>query len=134
MNVFELPDDCDRSEFKNIIENNKGVIILKFGADWCGPCQKIKPLVNECLEMLQKHNESLDEPKVVMFSEIIVDDYFDIYSLFKTKKMVQGIPHMLCYFGSKNDNRVNYYIADYSVSGADVNEVKSFFENIKSEL
>ena len=38
------------------------------------------------------------------------------------------------YFGSKNVNRVNYYIADYSVSGADVNEVKSFFENIKSEL
>ena len=45
MNVFELPEECSREEFKDIIMQNSGIMILKFGADWCGPCQKIKPYV-----------------------------------------------------------------------------------------
>lgn len=134
MNVFELPEECERAEFKDIIAQNGGIMILKFGADWCGPCQKIKPYVQECLNDLEKHNRDSKSPKNLFFSEIIVDDYFDIYSLFKTKKMVQGIPHMLCYVGSKNDERTHYYIADYSVSGANQDEIKAFFDNIKSEI
>ena len=134
MNVFELPEDCDRSSFKRLVDNNEGVMILKFGADWCQPCQKIKPLVEKCLNNLSEYNSTLEQPKEMNFSEIIVDDYFDVYSLFKTKKMVQGIPHMLCYFGNMNNTRTHYYIADYSVSGANEEDVKLFFDNIKSNL
>lgn len=134
MNVFELPEECSREEFKDIMLQNSGIMILKFGADWCGPCQKIKPVVEECLNDLETHNNDSTTPKTLFFSEIIVDDYFDIYSLFKTKKMVQGIPHMLCYVGSKNTERTHYYVADYSVSGANTDDVKAFFDNIKSEI
>lgn len=132
MNVFELPEECTRNQFQDIISHNNGIMILKFGADWCGPCQKIKPFVEDCLVDLEKYNNNSKTPKPIFYSEIIVDDYFDIYSLFKTKKMVQGIPHMLCYDGSKNTERTHYYIADYSVSGANTDEVKTFFDNIKS--
>ena len=41
---------------------------------------------------------------------------------------------MLCYIGSKNDERTHYYIADYSVSGANQDDIKAFFDNIKSEI
>ena len=67
MNVFELPEECSREEFKDIIMQNSGIMILKFGADWCGPCQKIKPYVEECLNDLEMHNNNSTTPKTLFF-------------------------------------------------------------------
>lgn len=131
---FEIEEDSDRNDFKKIIEENQDIIIIKFGADWCGPCQKIKPCVKECLEDLDLYMKTTKKEKVVKYTEMIVDDYFDIYSFFKAKKMVNGIPHMICYFGDKNDDRTHYYIADLSVSGGNTKEIKQFFEIIKQKM
>ena len=131
---FELQEDLERDGFKDFINNNKDIVIFKFGADWCGPCQTIKPVINNNLVELNKFMEKNNIIKNVYYSEIIVDDFFDIYSLFKTKKMVNGIPHMLCYFGDKNNERVNYYVADFSVSGGNIKEINNFFNLIKNNL
>ena len=37
----EIPD---REAFQEILNNNDdGIIIIKFGADWCQPCKLINP-------------------------------------------------------------------------------------------
>ena len=131
---FELEEDLDRDGFKKFIYENNDVVILKFGADWCGPCQSVKPLIEYNLESLGKYIEEKNISKNVFYSEIIVDDFFDIYSCFKSKKMVNGIPHMLCYFGENNEKRSHYYIADFSVSGANNKELNNFFQLIKNHL
>ena len=131
---IELEEDLDREGFKTLINENKDVLIFKFGADWCAPCQVIKPLINDNIKNLSNYIEEKNISKNVYYSEIIVDDFFDIYSLFKTKKMLKGIPHMLCYFGDNNINRTHYYIADLSVSGANNNEINNFFNLIKNNL
>ena len=35
----------DRDEFQKILNENNGIIILKFGAAWCNPCKLISPYV-----------------------------------------------------------------------------------------
>ena len=30
----------NKEEFFKLLQNNPGLILLKFGATWCGPCQK----------------------------------------------------------------------------------------------
>jgi thioredoxin 1 len=46
----------------------KGNVVVKFGADWCGPCRNLKPI----LEELKKENEGVD------FIDINVDDDKDL--------------------------------------------------------
>ena len=51
------------AEFKNFIEKSN-VALIDFYADWCGPCQIIKPVVEELSEELDGKAE---------FGEIDVD-------------------------------------------------------------
>ncbi len=44
--------NIDESEFNNIIQKDVTVLI-EFGADWCGPCKKMKPLLDDLEKELQ---------------------------------------------------------------------------------
>ena len=99
-----------------ILPNNNGYIILKFTADWCGPCKSIKSLVEEKTKNL---------PSNVQYYEIDIDDNIDLFSFFKSKKMCRGIPALLAF---KKGNCT--YVPDYSVIGADNNEISKFFDLI----
>ena len=33
--------------FNELLHHNPGIIILKFGAEWCGPCKMIAPILDE---------------------------------------------------------------------------------------
>ena len=35
-----------REHFISLLEKNPGLVIIKMGATWCGPCKKIKPIVD----------------------------------------------------------------------------------------
>ncbi|MCX8074299.1 MAG: thioredoxin [Clostridia bacterium] len=37
----------DETNFSEIVLNNKGTILVDFCADWCGPCMKLKPILEE---------------------------------------------------------------------------------------
>jgi len=100
--------------FAQQLQNNPGLIILKFGATWCGPCKRIEPLVHSWLDKL---------PENVQFCMIDIDDCFDLYGFLQKKKMINGVPGILCYY----KNNINY-IPNDSVVGADVNQVNAFFE------
>ena len=32
---------ADREAFQEVLDNNEGIVILKFGAEWCNPCKLI---------------------------------------------------------------------------------------------
>ena len=50
--------------------NEQQAIVIKFGATWCGPCQKIKNLCD--------HNFSTFSDNIICI-DLDVDDNFEIY-------------------------------------------------------
>jgi thiol-disulfide isomerase/thioredoxin len=104
-----------RDVFMELLKTNPGVFIFKFGAEWCGPCKKIKKFVDKV---------SLVLPVNIMYIfSVDVDECFDLYAYLKQKKMVSGIPVMLAY---KAGNTT--YAPDASVSGTDETQLKHFFD------
>jgi thiol-disulfide isomerase/thioredoxin len=109
-----------RDNFLNRIKTNPGLFIVKFGAEWCAPCKQIEE------EVLQKFNSMPDN---VQCAIIDIDDNFDVYAFLKTKKLVSGIPAILCYH-KDNDS----YIPDDSCCGSDKKNLHLFFERCISML
>ena len=103
-----------RNDFLRLLENNPGLIIIKLGATWCGPCKRIKPVLDGFFACA---------PDNVLCCDIDVDECADLYSYFKSKKMVNGIPVILLY---KRGN--TSYIPDDSITGADPVQLDKFFK------
>ena len=82
--ITELPN---LQSFSDLLQKNPGLVIIKFGAEWCGPCKKIEGLVNTWFEKM---------PDTVQSVIIDVDECFEVYGFLKTKKRVNGIPVILC--------------------------------------
>jgi thioredoxin 1 len=91
------------------------LIVVKFGAEWCGPCKKIKPLWNEWISLV---------PSNIIIVDIDIDESIDLYVQLKAKKMVKGVPTILAFYGDVN--REQWYIPDDSVSGGNEGDVKNF--------
>ncbi len=109
-----LTDIKSTKKLQEILNNNPGIVILKFGAAWCGPCKVIEPRVFEWLNHM---------PETAQSVILDIDESFEIYSFMKNKRMVNGIPAILCYY------RGNFsYIPDDSVLGAKPTEVELFFQ------
>jgi thiol-disulfide isomerase/thioredoxin len=109
-----IEDVPTKEEFGNLLIENPGLLILKFGASWCGPCKKIEPIIDEWLQKL---------PDNVQFCMIDIDDCFELYAFLQKKKMINGVPGILCYY------RQNLtHIPNDSVVGADFGQVNLFFE------
>ena len=115
-----ISEILNREAFFHLLGNNPGLIIIKLGAEWCGPCKQIKHVV---------HAFFATSPPEVVCADIDVDQCFDLYSFLKSKKMVNGIPVMLCY---KKDNKT--YIPDDAVTGSDPTELHNFFKRCSVHL
>jgi len=100
--------------FGELLANNPGKLIIKFGAEWCGPCKKIEKQVHDWMDKM---------PATVQCCVIDIDESFEIYAFLKTKRRVNGVPAILCYI-SGNLN----YIPDMTVVGADPAQIDLFFE------
>jgi thiol-disulfide isomerase/thioredoxin len=109
-----ISEISSRDAFFHLLKNNPGLIILKLGAEWCGPCKQIKHIV---------HAFFATSPADVVCGDIDVDQSFDFYSMLKSKKMVNGIPVLLCY---KKGNVT--FIPDDLVTGADPGALDVFFK------
>jgi thiol-disulfide isomerase/thioredoxin len=110
----------DRNAFLNLLKHNNGLIILKLGAEWCGPCKTIKNAV---------HGFFASSPPEVLCGDIDVDKSFDFYSFLKSKKMVNGIPVLLCY---KKGN--TSYIPDDIITGSNSDQLHNFFSRCGKHL
>lgn len=126
MSEREIAEDLNVEEFKELLQKmtNKQVLLVKFSAEWCKPCKKIKPLVEE------KYKEM---PENVIIVEIDIDESLDLYMVFKTKKMLTGVPTLFAFHGDikKEDNL--WYVPDRSVSGSDEEKVTDFMNHTRDK-
>lgn len=105
----------DRAHFAQLLRENPGALIIKFGADWCGPCRMIEQDVLKLMNLM---------PDRVQCAIIDIDKCVDVYSFLKSKKMVNGVPVVLVYYkGNLN------YIPDDRVVGANMQEISILFNN-----
>ncbi len=109
-----------RHTFMEFLTKNPGYIIVKFGADWCGPCKNIetelKSFFNEC-------------PSNVICCDIDVDESFDLFAYLKSKKMVNGIPAVLVY-----EKGNTTYIPGESYIGVDKEGFNQFTSHILKKI
>ena len=91
------------------------IIIIKFGATWCRPCQKIKKL---CYDWFNKL------PASITCVDIDIDENLELYCALKNKKMVNGIPALVAYYGIKKDH---WFIPNDSVIGSHEDQINQFF-------
>jgi len=103
----------DRNRFVEILQSNPGLFIIKFGAKWCGPCKMIDEGIQSLFERL---------PSQYQTAIIDIDECTDVYSFLKAKRMVNGIPVILCY---KQGNLGP--VPDDMVVGADTKKINEFF-------
>lgn len=98
---------------KTILEENPGMVFIKFSADWCKPCQKIKSHVEQWFRRM---------PDTVQVVCVDIDDDFEVYAFLKNKRMLNGIPAILMY------RKGNVDIAfDEMVSSSNNIQVDEFF-------
>jgi thiol-disulfide isomerase/thioredoxin len=102
------------SGLQQILQSNPGLVIVKFGAEWCGPCKKIDPLV---------HTWFSNAPQSVQCCLIDIDECIDLYGYLKTKKMIRGVPGVLCWVRGNMS-----YIPDDIVNEGDPVKVTEFFQ------
>jgi thioredoxin 1 len=113
----QLPSNAittmSKDDFVTALLNNQGALVIKFGAEWCGPCKKIDPLVYGWMSQF---------PATIQGAIIDIDDNFELYALLKSKKLVNGVPAILCY--RKGNQTI---VPDNVVVGADETQVNAFF-------
>jgi thioredoxin-like negative regulator of GroEL len=104
----------NRQAFLDLLKVNPGLVIIKLGATWCGPCKQIAHIVEAFFA---------SSPKNVICADIDVDESIDLYAYLKQRRMVNGIPVMLMY------KKGNYDFApDDSVTGANPADLDAFFK------
>lgn len=108
--------NIDRKNFLQMLKENDGILIFKFGAGWCKPCHVAEPFINARIECFDDS---------VNYYELDVDQSFDLYAYLQSKKMVNGIPAILAY--SKENTS---FVSDCCVMGANQKEINAFFDKV----
>jgi len=109
-----ITDTISLQDFLDLIKINQGLLIFKFGGEWCRPCKKIEQQVYAGFNQM---------PINVQPIIVDVDESFEVYAFLKSKKMVKSIPTILCY----EKGNVSYVPNDVVV-GANVDEINAFFK------
>ena len=108
--------ELSKEDFAQALENNTGALIIKFGAEWRGPCKTIEPLVYELMSKV---------PATVKCAALDIDEEanFDLYAFLKSKKMVNGVPVILFYkMGNKS------WVPNDVVVGANPDVIRDLFQ------
>ena len=92
MAIYEI----NENDFEENVINYKGKVLVDFNADWCGPCQMLKPLVEDIA-----NNRS--DIKVV---SVNIDNNEDLAG----KYNIMSIPCLILFYNGKEINRSVGYI------------------------
>jgi len=104
------------AEFQQMVAQNQGVLIVKYGATWCGPCKAIDPILKLAYTKL---------PENVQVVVVDIDECLDVYSFMTKKRMLNGVPALTAYVRGNTS-----HVPDYGVTGADMTRVQKFFERV----
>ena len=99
-NVKKVTTDTFR---KDVIESDKPVVV-DFWAEWCGPCKKLSPILEEVAEELDGQ---------VTIAKVNVDEERNLGAMFQ----IMSIPNVLIFnHGEKVDEFVGLRSKDYIVA------------------
>ena len=121
----EVINDITLEDFKTMLsklEPNK-VILLRFTAEWCGPCKGIDAICNNYFNLCSNDIQ----PIVVDIVETI-----DLYMVYKRYKMLNGIPALFAYYG--NAKQDPWYVPNDSVNTGDNRQVMDFFNRCSTHI
>lgn len=127
-----LVDLETREDLLQLLNNtNYEFIVIKFKADWCKPCKKIAPFVENCVK--EKELEFSSDKNKFLYITLDVDECFDLYAFLKKSKMINGIPALFLYSKQilNNVDKDKMYIPHYNVSGTKEDEIRKMFNLIK---
>lgn len=108
----------DKEHLYELLQSNPGLLVIKFGAEWCGPCKAIEETVKKYFQ---------NSPSNVQCMVVDIDEHLEVYAFLKTKRVVNGIPVLLCY----QKGNLNY-IPDDVMIGSNKTEIAAFFERCAS--
>ena len=101
-------------DFKAHLRANRGMILVKFSATWCVPCQRIAVQVRDWFNRFPSDQ--------VQTLYVDIDESIELYSFLKSKKMIKGVPAILMYVTGNTS-----YVFDDAVNTSDAQEVERFF-------
>ena len=123
---MEIPQT--RDELREYLrQTDKDTTIIKLTATWCGPCQKVKHVIQSLNEEYTQKNISFE------YLEIDVDEALDLYSFFKRMKMAVGIPTFLT-FKRELFTPDHFYVPYRCFTGADPTMVRAFYAESLSKI
>lgn len=76
------------NDFKMEVENNNGVVVVDFFAEWCGPCKMLAPVLDNL-------NEEMGEK--VKFMKVDIDRDMNLAEQFR----ISSVPTMLVFKDGK---------------------------------
>jgi len=104
-----------RQEFEDFLKHNDGLLIIKFAATWCVPCKTIENYFYKKLNLL---------PPTTTCVLVDIEESFEVYDFFESKKIITGIPAILAYEAGNT-----HYAPNEIVIGADLNRIDDFFNH-----
>ena len=85
------------SEFRNMVENNNGIVVVDFFATWCGPCKMLSPV----FESLRN-----DMRGTVEFLKVDIDQSMEIAE----KYQISTVPTVIVFKNGREVDRLVGFI------------------------
>ena len=111
----------DIQNIQNNLCSNKQILIVKFTADWCGPCKRIK---SDCYNMFNE----LPDNVIIADLDVDVGKNSELYKFLKRKRQVNGIPTLFAWY--PDNDRAFWYVPDKYTVGGDINVIKDFLTSV----
>ena len=116
MSTREILEEVSPASLQALQSQLSGkVLVMKFGATWCGPCKVIKPIVDAWVPKA---------PANIIYADIDIDESLDLYMALKKKHMISGVPTILAFHG--DTRREHWFIPEDSHVGGDIKQCMLF--------
>jgi len=103
--------DVNKEEFDKTLESEKGVILVDFWAQWCGPCKVLGPTLKQVSEELED----------ITILKVDVDENPEL----STEYGIRSIPAV---YAIKDGKQIDKFVGSKSKE-----DIISFIENLSTE-
>lgn len=100
------------------LDGNK-ILLLKFSAEWCRPCQSVAQMCADAFANM---------PENVIIASLDIDESLNLYMMLKRNRMLNGIPCILSWHPLQGRDEEKWYIPDDSVLSSSQPDHISLFQ------